>query len=126
MHSNNVIVWFEIPVSDMERAQLFYEAILGTRLSAQECPATGMSMRVFDLPDAQVKGALMPSGEGVEPGQASLVYLNAGPDLAGPLSRVEAAGGAVVIAKTRLPDEFGFFAHILDSEGNRVGLHSMA
>lgn len=126
MQNKNVAVFFEIPVTDMARAARFYEAVLGAPLRAEDCPATGQSVRMFDREGADVKGALMPAADGFQPGQGSLVYLDGGADLAGPLSRVEAAGGKVTTPKTQLPEDWGFIAHFVDSEGNRVGLHSMA
>ena len=70
-------------------------------------------------------GGAVVSGEGYEPSdKGSIVYLNGGEDLAGPLEKVEAAGGKVVIPKTSI-GENGFFAHFIDTEGNRVAFHSM-
>ena len=56
----------------------------------------------------------------------SLVYLNAEPSLDAVLARVAAAGGQVTLPRTALPPGMGFFAHVRDSEGNRVGLHALA
>jgi predicted enzyme related to lactoylglutathione lyase len=55
----------------------------------------------------------------------SVVYISAGRDLAEPLARVEGAGGKVLVPKTLINPEIGYFAHFLDSEGNRVGMHSL-
>ncbi len=85
-----------------------------------------MGLRMGFLPHGQqeVGGALV-EGEGYEPSESgSLVYLNGGPDLAGPLSRVEDAGGAVVVPKTKISDEIGYFAIIKDTEGNKIAFHS--
>lgn len=121
----NVAVWFELPVADMDRAQAFYSAVFGHPLRAETCPDTGLHMAVFDAEGAEVKGALV-KGEGFVPGdQGTLVYMNGGDDLAGPLGRAEAAGGVVVMPKTAIGPH-GFIAQFRDSEGNRVGLHSMA
>ena len=54
----------------------------------------------------------------------AVLYLNGGNDLAGPLSRVQGAGGQVLVEKTKINDEIGFFGLFLDTEGNRIGLHS--
>ena len=64
-------------------------------------------------------------GNGFEPSsKGALVYLNGGDDLSGPLSRVEAAGGKIVLPKTSIGPN-GFMAHFIDTEGNKVALHSM-
>ena len=121
----NVAVWFELPVADMDRAQAFYSAVFGHPLRAETCPDTGLHMAVFDAEGAEVKGALV-KGEGFVPGdQGALVYMNGGDDLAGPLGRAEAAGGVVVMPKTAIGPH-GIIAQFRVSEGNRVGLHSMA
>ena len=66
------------------------------------------------------------AGAGQKPtADGSVIYLSAEKDLAGPLARVKAAGGSVAIPKTALPQGMGYFAQFIDSEGNRVGLHSM-
>jgi predicted enzyme related to lactoylglutathione lyase len=54
----------------------------------------------------------------------SIVYLYVGKDLDGALARTRSAGGQVAHDKTPLPGDLGHFAHIIDSEGNRVGLHA--
>ena len=55
-----------------------------------------------------------------------LIYLDCGDDLELPLSKIEDAGGKVLLPKTKngANGEFGFIAHFIDSEGNRIGLHS--
>ena len=119
---SSALNWFEIPVSDMPRAVKFYETILGVTLSAGPAMA-GFTMAMFPVTDG-VGGALL-QGDGYRPSaDGSLIYLACGPDLAVSLGRVEAAGGQVVVAKTGIGED-GFYAHFLDTEGNRVGLHSM-
>jgi predicted enzyme related to lactoylglutathione lyase len=79
--------------------------------------------------------ALFPANEGlggavvVGPGcvpsnVGPLIYLNGGPDLNDVLSRIEGAGGRVVMAKTLISDDAGYFALFIDTEGNRLALHS--
>jgi hypothetical protein len=117
----NALNWFEIPAADMARAVKFYSAILGTALEAGPT-APGYQMAAF--PVEGVGGALM-SGPGYVPSaEGALVYLNGGDDLNGILDRVEAAGGKIVTPKTGI-GQHGFFAIFLDSEGNRMALHSM-
>ncbi|WP_142849309.1 VOC family protein [Telmatospirillum sp. J64-1] len=123
--ADNVVVWFEIPVSDMTRAVAFYETVFATKLKQETCQSTDFPMAVFDAPDQAVHGALI-AYDGFSPSdQGSLVYLNAGEDLSLPLSRVEQAGGKVTVQKTLISPEIGYMALFIDSEGNRVGLHSL-
>ncbi len=115
--------WFEIPVTDFARAKAFYETLLGIRIEPMAMGATMMGLLSTD-PEA-VGGAIV-QGEGCLPSQAgTIVYLNGGDDLGPLLARVAQAGGEVVVPKTEIGGGFGFFAHFVDSEGNKVGLHSM-
>lgn len=119
----NALNWFEIPASDFERARKFYNAIFDFELSTDMDPGEGYSMGMFPYQDG-VGGAIM-SGEGYLPSaEGAVVYLNAGDDLNGALGRIEAAGGQVVMPKTSI-GENGYIAYFIDSEGNKVGLHSM-
>ncbi len=112
--------WFEIPVTDIERATKFYETILGKKFVPMEATA-GYPMSMF--PDETNSGCLI-QGEGYEPSTTGvLVYLNCNPDLHPILSRVPEAGGAIETPKTNIGDN-GFMAFITDTEGNRIGLHS--
>ena len=119
----NVAVWFEIPAADFERAVGFYEKVFATRLIRDKFGPADMA--VFPYESQGVSGAVM-KVDGYKPTvEGSVFYLSAGDDLALPLARVPAAGGRVAVPKTALPAGMGFFAQLIDSEGNRVGLHSM-
>lgn len=118
----NAINWFEIPVTNMDRALKFYGTIFGIDMDTME-GMPGMTMAMFPAEDG-VGGALV-HAEGYKPSQdGTVVYLNGGDDLSKVLDKVEGAGGKVVIPKTDI-GENGFFAHFVDIEGNRVALHSM-
>ena len=120
---SNALNWFEIPASDINRAAKFYGTVLGAELEIGEEMMPGYFMVMLPSEDG-VGGALI-QGEGYAPStEGTVVYLNGGEDLALPLGRVEAAGGQVLVPKTDI-GENGFFAYILDSEGNKVGFHSM-
>jgi uncharacterized protein len=123
MMTNTVAVWFELPALDLDRAQVFYEAVLGHPMKRETMGAGDMA--IFQPPGAEVKGALVKGPMFRPTTDGALVYLNAGPDLAVPLGKVAAAGGTVVMPKTDI-SPFGFIAIITDSEGNRVGLHSLS
>ncbi len=119
----HVLSWFEIPVADFDRARTFYEAILDRAIEPLEMGPMRMGMLSTD-PNI-VSGALV-SGEDAAPSRdGTVIYLNGGDDLAVMLDRVVPAGGSVIVPKTEIGNDFGFFAHFLDTEGNRIGLHSM-
>lgn len=118
----HMINWFEIPAADFDRALRFYGAVLDAPLDTMDMDGARMGM--FPSDGRNVSGAIV-HGEDYVPGTAgALVYLSGGEDLSPALARVVAAGGTVIVPKTRISPEFGYFALFLDSEGNRVGLHS--
>ena len=118
----NAINWFEIPVTDMPRAVAFYSAILSAELTADPS-MPGYLMAMLPYQDG-VGGALL-YGEGYVPSaNGALLYLNGGDDLNNVLGKVEAAGGQVLTPKTSI-GENGFMGFFLDSEGNKIGLHSI-
>jgi uncharacterized protein len=119
----NAINWFEIPVTDFDRAKKFYEIILGATMQTME--AMGMKSAFFPADLQNGIGGCIIQGPGYEPAtKGSLVYLNGGEDLNSVLSKVEQAGGKIMLPKTAIGPN-GFMAHFQDCEGNRVGLHSM-
>ncbi len=119
----HAVSWFEIPVIDFTRAKSFYEKVLGITIEPMAMGPIMMGMLSSD-PNA-VGGAIVHSEDGSPSKNGTLVYLNGGDDLAPMLARVEHAGGSVVVPKTEIGNDFGFFAHFVDTEGNKVGLHSM-
>lgn len=123
----NAISWFEIPTTDINRAQKFYETIFGITMVPMDMP--NIKMRMFPLDDmmTQVGGALVDSG-GFHKASATdgpLIYLNANPDVQQVLDKVVEAGGSIMVPKTEISPEYGFMAVFLDTEGNRVALHSV-
>lgn len=125
MNSNvNIINWFEISVSDMARASKFYETIFGIQLHHMDMMGMAMAMFPSENMNGKVSGALVksdnhkPSADGVK------LYLNGNPDLGVALGKVEAAGGKVVMPKTKISDDVGYMAFIIDTEGNNIGMHS--
>jgi uncharacterized protein len=122
---NPLISWFEIPVADLERGIQFYETVMGTRLKREDMGSAQMAMFPYDE-NAGLGGALTFMPDGQQPGgNGSIVYLHAGDDLAMTLAKVEAAGGAVIVPKTLISPESGYFAVFRDCEGNHVGLYSL-
>jgi predicted enzyme related to lactoylglutathione lyase len=120
----NALNWFEISATDISRATKFYETIFGIQLRQQEM--MGLKMALFPSEDmnGKVSGGLIqgplhkPSADGAK------IYLNGNPDLANALSKIEKAGGKVLMPKTKITDEIGFMAYFTDTEGNTVALHS--
>ncbi len=121
----NAVNWFEIPVLDISRAQTFYEALLGAPMRRE---AMGpQTLAVFAYDEAGVGGCLLAGPEVPAPSvNGALVYLNATPSLDAALARVAAAGGRIATPKVQLPGDMGVFAHVVDTEGNRVGLHALS
>ena len=123
----NAISWFEIPTQDIGRAQKFYEAIFGITMMPSEIP--NIKMRKFPMDDmmTDVGGAIVDSRGFHKPSATDgpLIYLQANPDVQVILDRVVAAGGSIMVPKTEISPEYGFMAVIIDTEGNRIGLHSV-
>jgi predicted enzyme related to lactoylglutathione lyase len=119
----SVISWFEIPVTDMNRAMTFYSTVLGVEL--QKSDMGGDPYTFFPGMMSDVSGALVQSAQSVPNDKGTTVYFSGGDDLAGSLSRVETAGGKIIVPKTSIGEGMGYFALFLDTEGNRVGLFSM-
>jgi predicted enzyme related to lactoylglutathione lyase len=122
------VTWFEIPVTDMARAKAFYESIFAFKLADLE-PGQGLKMALF--PGTQDgmdgSGSLIQMASFYKPGETGpLIYLNADPDLAVVMGRVEKAGGKVIFPKRQISPERGFMGVFSDTEGNRIALHSKA
>lgn len=124
---NHAISWFEIGTTDLGRATKFYETIFGISMIPMDLP--NIKMRMFPLDDmaSGIGGALVDSGGFHKPSATDgpLIYLNGNPDVDNVLEKVEAAGGKVMVPKTEISPEYGFMAVIMDTEGNRIGLHSV-
>jgi hypothetical protein len=119
----NAINWFEIPVTNFDRAKKFYENIMGATMEKMDSP--GYLMAFFPAQDQGVSGAII-QGEGYIPSdKGALVYLNGGEDLNDVLSKVEKAGGKVILPKKLINEQYGYFAIFHDTEGNKIALHSM-
>lgn len=122
----NAISWFEIPSTDLDRATKFYETIFSLQLAPMDMP--NIRMRMFPIEDMSgVGGAVVDSGGFHKPSgtEGPLIYLNGNPDLQKVLDKVEEAGGKVLVPKTVITPEYGSMAVIIDTEGNRIGLHSV-
>ncbi len=122
----NALSWFEIPTKDLSRAQMFYEAIFDIKMVPFDTPQIKMRMFPLETPMG-VGGSLVYNEQFYKPSASDgpLVYLNANPDVQLILNKIEAAGGKILVPKTMISPEFGHMAMFLDTEGNRVALHSI-
>lgn len=121
----NAITWFEIPCTQLDTAQAFYETVLACSMRREAMgPSDGA---VFPYAgDDGVGGALLCGPTAPAPGAGgTLVYLDASPSLDAVLARVVAAGGGIAMPRQALPPGLGFIAQITDPDGNRVGLHAL-
>ncbi|HEX5152077.1 MAG TPA: VOC family protein [Parafilimonas sp.] len=128
MELSNALNWFEIPVSDFDRAKKFYETIFNYQMPENFMGSTRMGFFLYDFRAGKVGGAIVLNEQLLSPSEnGSLIYLNAQPDLQIILDRIEAAGGTIIKAKTIISEEqnLGYWALMKDTEGNRVALHSM-
>jgi len=113
--------WFEIPVLDMSRAVSFFDYLYGIKMEVTELPEYGMAL----FPESSGVGGALVMGQGCVPSESgALLYLNASDDMEKMLGRVDEAGGRVIMGKTEIPGEGGFFCLFIDTEGNRLALHS--
>jgi len=116
--------WFEIPCADLDRAQRFYETILGCRMKKDDFGTVDDVMCVFPAGPGSVAGALVKRPFQSPSSVGTMVYLNCDGELDGVIGRVPGAGGSILMRRTPVPGGFGSFACLRDSEGNHVGLHT--
>jgi predicted enzyme related to lactoylglutathione lyase len=123
--TTNAISWFEIPTLQLDAAQAFYETVLGRPMRREAMGPSQGAVFAYDGAAQGVGGALI-MGPTAPPIACcgTLVYLDANPSLDAALQRAQAAGAHVALEVTALPEGMGFFTHIEDLDGNRVGLHA--
>ena len=120
----NSLNWFEISVSDINRAKIFYEAVFNIKMETSNMMGMELAFFPWEMGSGKASGGLVqspmhkPSADGVK------IYLNGNPDLSVALSKVEKAGGKITMPKTKISDDVGFMAFFVDTEGNVVALHS--
>lgn len=122
----NAISWFEIPTTQLDKAQAFYETVLGSPMRREDMGPSQGAVFAYDNEADGVGGALMmgPTAPAQSTG-GTLVFMDATPSLDEALERVISAGGLIALPRQALPPGMGFFAHITDLDGNRVGLHAL-
>lgn len=118
----NLISWFEIPATDFNRAVSFYKAILGLEIKQTEM--FGTKMGFFPTDGTNVSGAIVQGDDYLPSTDGVVAYLNGGSDLAIVLSKVENNKGRVIVPKTQISPEMGYFGMFIDTEGNKMAIHS--
>ncbi len=118
------VCYFEIAVSEMDRAVAFYQAVFGLKLERTEIDGNEMAL----FPEAEgtnaITGALARGASYVPGRQGTRIYFRTD-DIEATLARAVAAGGVVMYPKTSIGD-LGWVAEFEDSEGNIIALHSPA
>ena len=122
-NTTNALNWFEIPAIDIDRSQKFYETIFDIEMMPAEMGDMKMAMFPMDPGSGKAGGGIAQSSNHKPSLEGSIIYLNANPAMDGVISKVEAAGGKILLPKTPI-GENGFMALIMDTEGNSVGVHS--
>src|SRR3989344_5815882 len=123
-YMENAIDWFEIPAADFDRAVKFYSAIYGFKMQLMDLGE--LKMALFPVKKGGMGGSVVYHPDAYTPSEkGTLVYLNANPDLNKVLSKVEKAGGKIIQKKKLIAPDIGYMALFIDTEGNRVALHSM-
>ena len=120
----NALNWFEISVSDINRAKKFYETILGIEMPLDNMMGMEIAYFPYEPGSGKASGALVKSDMHKPSMDGAKIYLNGNPDLANALNKVEEAGGKITMAKTLIGPDIGFMAFFTDTEGNTVALHS--
>ena len=123
---NNVVGWFEIPVQNMERAMNFYQTVFGLTLERHILGPLDMAWFPTVQNGAGAAGSLVHHATAYKPStDGTLVYFTAhSGDLSHELARVEGAGGKVLLGKTLIKEDIGYMALLVDTEGNRIAMHS--
>ncbi|WP_299524323.1 VOC family protein [Winogradskyella sp.] len=121
----NAINWFEIPVTNYERAKQFYGTVLDIEIMDNHMPDQNIKYGMFPYDDDNngVGGGLIEGEEQKPTAEGPTLYINGGDNLSIPLGKVESSGGKVIMPKTDI-GENGYMAQFIDTEGNRIALHS--
>jgi predicted enzyme related to lactoylglutathione lyase len=117
----NYASWFEIPAINFDEALRFYNYIYEIDMETNE---SGDYTMAFFPAKGGVGGAIVCGPGSVPSEKGSLLYLNGGDDLNNLLIRVTEAGGRVIMPKTLISEEYGYFATFIDIEGNKMAFHS--
>ena len=115
------VSWFEIPATDFQQAVNFYNHIFDITMEQSVTKDNAMAF----FPTTKGIGGSVIAGQGYVPSDSGpLIYLNGGKDLNNVLNKVEEAGGRIVMPKTLINEEMGYFSIFIDSQGNKLALYS--
>ncbi|MBU2929381.1 VOC family protein [Winogradskyella psychrotolerans] len=120
-----MVGWFEIPVSDMDRAKTFYETVFKVDIKDVEFDGLKMGWFPEHKGSNQSSGALIKQSSYVPSKEGVLIYF-VSKNVQVELDRVEAAGGKIGLEKTKISENNGFMGMFIDTEGNKIALHSDA
>lgn len=120
-----VIGWFEIPVKNMERAMTFYEAVFDCKLERHQMGPIDMGWFPWDHEKGGAGGSLVKNEEFYTPSENGVQVYFSSEDVKIELARIKKAGGEILQSKTLISPEIGYMALFIDSEGNRIALHSL-
>lgn len=121
---SNALNWFEIPVTDMARAKAFYEKAFGINIMLDSMMGMEMGFLPGENGSGKVSGALVKSDMHKPSTEGAVIYLNANPNLQAVIDNIQAAGGKIVMPKTLINEDVGYMAFFIDTEGNKLGLHT--
>jgi predicted enzyme related to lactoylglutathione lyase len=119
--NKNYVSWFEIPAIDFQRAVYFYNHIFSFEMIQN---ITDVNSIAFFPATSGIGGAVIAGPNSIPSDKGPLIYLNGGKDLSIVLAKVEDAGGRIVMPKTLISEDDGYFAIFIDSQGNKLALHS--
>lgn len=122
MKNVNPVGWFDIYVSNLDRAKKFYETVFNTKLVDLSIEWGKQSLFPSDDESLNISGALVEKQDMIAGGNNTVVYF-ASQDCITEEARVENAGGKIIKPKMSI-GEFGFVSILIDTEGNTIGLHS--
>ena len=124
--THNIVGWFEIPATDMDRAIRFYEEVFDVKMTRQQLGQIDMAFFPMVEKGMGSGGGLVSSGTNYKPsGDGILIYLTAfSGDVSIELERAVKAGGKALMPRTQISEDIGYMALFLDTEGNRIALHS--
>lgn len=122
MANSNPVGWFDIYVSNLDRAKKFYETVFNLQLTDLPIEWGKQSLFPYNHESANISGALVEKADFMSNGNNTVVYFET-EDCTTEEKRIEEMGGKIVRPKMSIGD-FGFISLFIDSEGNTIGLHS--
>lgn len=119
----NMVAWFEIPVSNMDRAKKFYESVFKIEISLQDIGGLMMAFFPANPESPGAMGSLMKYDSYIPSHEGTLIYFGS-EDVEIELNRIKESGGEILMGKTQISPEIGFMGMFQDTEGNRIALYS--